>query len=103
MKLAVNVSTLPFKGKTYGSSLKWVILVALVWFQFGYAKHDHHHALGDEAYDCNVCLQLESGDAMLGEFEPVDEIKPASRCLAGNRAKLITTEPFPHYSARASP
>ena len=91
------------KARTKARALKWVVLAVLVWPQFASAEHGHNHALDGPSHVCAICQQLDSGEHPLADAAPTHAIPPAAPSPKPASVAVESTEPFPHYSARASP
>ena len=99
------------KARKNGLTVKWAIIVGLVWTQFAFAEHghdhdhdhDHDYVIADHPDDCGICLQLDSGDSVLAYGTSTHNTFPAALSAEWTGDLIESTEPFPHYSARASP
>ncbi len=90
------------KSRPSESTVVSAILVALLWAQLAIAEHCHDHALDDSSHACGICQQLDSGDTVLADSARTRSIRPAALSETAG-ATVVSTEPFPHFSARASP
>ena len=48
-------------------AIAWAALAALVLLQAGMAAHETQHAIGDVAEVCDICVQLDQGDAVAAD------------------------------------
>ncbi|MFK8017913.1 MAG: hypothetical protein AB8G17_21010 [Gammaproteobacteria bacterium] len=82
-------------------AVKWLVLVALLWAQVGFADHqfDHDEPMDD---DCRICLQQDRDDVVVDVSLRGAVPVASSRfsCFLPPSANLL---PPTFYNARASP
>ncbi len=87
-----------------GLAVKWAILFGLLWAQVALAEHQHEHAVDDDiSHVCGICLKLDPGDAVPAGAAPTCTVFLPVLPASPVSVAAETPEPFPHYSARASP
>lgn len=91
------------KTRTKRLTVKWAILAGLLWAQFALAEHAHEHAVGEFSHACDICQHLDSGDSAVPDSVPARAIQMPALAAESAGVAIVSTEPFPHYSARASP
>lgn len=79
------------------------MLVAFLWAQFASAEHGHDHALDELSHVCGICQQLDSGESPIADAGPTRAIPAAALSAKLASVAVESAEPYPHFSARASP
>jgi hypothetical protein len=81
----------------------YVVLVALLLLQVGYASHQHDHAIGEQTSSCAFCIQADQSAAIpvADHAEALPVVAQSSPRTAANDVSEAT--PASAYSARAPP
>jgi hypothetical protein len=91
------------RSGTFGSTLKWLVLVALAWSQLAFALHQSHEHAGDRHATCAVCKHFDRDDAIL-DVEIQSGATDTTAILNPVNAEIPSpAESCSHYRARASP
>ena len=87
----------------FAGTLKWVLLIALVWSQFSFAAHQFDHNIADEHAACAVCAQFDRDDDVAISLVPHSPA-PATYLRALESALIVVpAEQFHNFQSRASP
>ena len=85
------------------SAFRWLILVALAWFQLSVAAHQFGHASTDVGETCAVCLQADRDGEALADTSGTDSRLTTNHTEFAVATFSDVTERFTLFRARASP
>ena len=86
-----------------GPTVKWLLLVLLVWSQASLAAHQFDHSIDEIDETCAVCLKFERDDDVIADAGGAPELPAASFAVAVEAVAAVHAEGFSHYRSRASP
>lgn len=98
----MNVSR-SIRSQRRAHPLGYVLLVAFLLFQVGYASHLDEHAIGDAPETCEICVQLDTQDHGL-TTAPSAPLPSISANNADTHTEIVPgTQAIRRYGARAPP